>query len=237
MDPSLPDTGASGQGRSVGRRRFVGVRLLVFDLDGTLVDSSRDLAAAVNAMLAALQPLAAPIALADVRAFVGDGARSLVARSLAARGLGVAPEAGLSLFLDAYRERLLDTTRLYPGAEAALAALGAGRTLAVLSNKPGGMSRQILSGLGVLGSFARVYGGDEVPRKPDPGGLLRLIGELGADPGATLMVGDSANDVKAARAAGVAAIGARYGYGSPTLPAERPDALIDSLRELRELVG
>ena len=213
------------------------IRLLVFDLDGTLIDSSRDLAAAVNATLAALAPSAAPIPLDDVRSFIGDGARTLVARSLRARAAATPVDVALPLFLDAYRARLLDTTCLYPGVAETLAALGPRSALAVLSNKPGDLSREILQGLAVDGSFARIYGGGDVARKPDPGGLLKLMQELHASPAATLMVGDSANDVRTGRAAGVRTVGVRYGFDCSRMEAERPDVVIDAFGELVELVA
>lgn len=213
------------------------IRLVVFDLDGTLVDSSRDLAAAVNAMLARLAPGAAPLDHARVRSFIGDGARNLVARSLAARDLALDPAAALPVFLDAYRHTLLDTTGLYPGVREALAALAGSQRLAVLTNKPGEMSRAILAGLGILERFARVFGGDEVPRKPDPGGLLRLMQELRASPAETVMVGDSANDVVTGRAAAVRTVGVRYGFDRAGVEAQQPEFLVGDLRELVALLA
>ncbi len=153
-------------------------RLVVFDLDGTLVDSARDIAAAVNAALAALEPGTAPLPLERVVGFVGDGARLLIERVLQHRGSSLRPDRVLPLYLEAYRERLLDTTRLYPGVSEALAELAAsGRPLAVLTNKPGDLSRTILNGLGVGSRFARIWGAGDVPaRKPDPAGLRALLG-------------------------------------------------------------
>lgn len=216
--------------------RLTGVRLIVFDLDGTLIDSARDLATAVNVMLKRLAPGVAPLAEDAVRSFVGDGAQTLVARSLAARGLTFPKEGALTIFLEAYRGCMLDATRLYPGVREALDALRASRTLAVLSNKAGDMSRAILGGLGVKGRFARVYGGDDVPKKPDPAGLLQLVAELGATPGATLMVGDSRSDIRTGRAAGARTAGVSYGYDHEGVVAERPDALVADLRELAPLL-
>ncbi len=139
-------------------------RLVVFDLDGTLVDSARDIAAAVNAALAALEPGTAPLPLERVVGFVGDGARVLIERVLQHRGSSLRPDRVLPLYLEAYRERLLDTTRLYPGVAEALAELsGSGRSLAVLTNKPGDLSRTILNGLGVGSCFARIWGAGDVP--------------------------------------------------------------------------
>jgi phosphoglycolate phosphatase len=210
--------------------------LVVFDLDGTLVDASRDLAAAVNAAISTLAPGAAPLPLEVVRSFVGDGARLLVSRSLAAAGLGRGVEEVLPVFLDCYRQRLLDSTCLYPGVLEALDLLR-DRRLAVLTNKPGDLSRAILSGLGVADRFARVWGGGDFPgRKPDPAGLRLLMEELGAAPGETLMVGDSAVDVRTGRAAGVRTVGVTYGLSPASLSEEPPDQLIGDLRELTRLL-
>lgn len=217
--------------------RLASVRLVVFDLDGTLIDSARDLATAVNRMLLGLAPGSAPLALEDVRSFIGNGARTLVARSLAARGLTDPPERALPTFLDAYRGCLLATTRLYPGVREALSALRASRTLAVLSNKPGDMSRAILAGLRVADRFARIYGGDDVPKKPDPAGLIQLMAELGVSAPETLMVGDSANDVRTGRAAGVRTAGVTYGFDAEGVEAERPDVVIGDPGELPGLLG
>jgi phosphoglycolate phosphatase len=216
--------------------RFPGVRLVVFDLDGTLIDSSLDLATAVNATLARLYPGATPLDLERVRSFIGDGARALVARSLSAAGLRDRPEDALAVFLDCYRARMLDTTRLYPGVAECLDALG-GRPLAVLTNKPGEMSRAILSALGVAGRFFRVIGGDDAPRKPDPAGLLALMREAGVAPAAALMVGDSANDVRTGRAAGAWTVGVRGGFDPAGLAADPPDVLVEGLHELPGLLG
>jgi phosphoglycolate phosphatase len=215
----------------------VTVRLIVFDLDGTLVDSSRDLAAATNAALARLAPGRPPLPVERVRSFVGDGARNLVARSLAHARLELPVDEVLPVFLECYRSCLLDTTRLYPGVREALERLR-DRTLAVLTNKPGDLSRALLAGLGVAERFARIWGGGDTPeRKPDPGGLLRLMEELGAAATATLMVGDSAVDVRTARAAGVPVVGVTYGLNPESLALEPPDRLIHDLRELPAILA
>jgi phosphoglycolate phosphatase len=212
-------------------------RLLVFDLDGTLVDSSRDIAAAANAALGRLVPGTAPIPLDAVLSFVGEGARLLVERCLGYTGLGLSADEVLRVYLECYAERLLDTTHLYPGIAEALDAL-AGTALAVLTNKPGDFSRSILEGLGVAPRFARIWGaGDVKARKPDPEGLLRLMGELGASAEETWMVGDSATDVEAARAAGVKAAGVTWGFHPAALRASRPDLLIDDPRALASLAA
>jgi phosphoglycolate phosphatase len=216
--------------------RLAGIRLVVFDLDGTLIDSAPDLASAVNAMLARLHPAAAPLSEAQVRSFVGDGARTLMERSLAARATSLAVEDALAVFLDEYRARMLQRTRLYPGAREVLDALAGTRTLAVLSNKLGDMSRTILAGLGVADRFARICGGDEVPKKPDPAGLRQLVTELGATPSQTAMIGDSANDVRTGRAAGARTVGVTYGYDGAGMLGQQPDAVLDELGQLPALL-
>jgi phosphoglycolate phosphatase len=212
-------------------------RLLVFDLDGTLVDSSRDIAAAVGAALARVAPGAPEIPLAAVLSYVGEGARLLIERCLGHAGLDLPVDDVLPVYLECYAARLLDTTRLYPGIAEALDALE-GTTLAVLTNKPGDLSRAILEGLGVAARFARIWGaGDVASRKPDPGGLRRLMTEIGASSGETWMVGDSATDVEAARAAGAKVAGVTWGFHPGGLRAAGPDRLIDDPRELVALAA
>jgi phosphoglycolate phosphatase len=211
-------------------------RLLVFDLDGTLVDSSRDIAAATNAALRRVAPGAVEIPLEAILSFVGEGAHILVERSLRHAGLSLSADEVLPVYIECYAERLLDTTHLYPGVVEALDAL-AGPTLAVLTNKPGNFSRRILEGLGVARRFARVLGAGDVPsRKPDPGGLLRLLADTGAAPGETWMVGDSATDVAVARAAGVRVAGVTWGFHPVSLRAAGPDRLIDRPLDLASLL-
>jgi phosphoglycolate phosphatase len=212
-------------------------RLVVFDLDGTLVDSSRDIAASVNAALARVAPGAPVVPLPAALSYVGEGARVLVERCLAHLGIDLPVDAVLPVYLECYRARLLDTTGLYPGVAEALDSL-AGTTLAVLTNKPGDMSRVILEGLGVAHRFARVWGAGDVPsRKPDPAGLVRLMTELGAAAGGTWMVGDSATDVDTARAAGVRVAGVTWGFHPGPLRASGPDRLFDRPIDLAALAG
>jgi phosphoglycolate phosphatase len=142
----------------------------------------------------------------------------------------------LPLFLEVYRGHLLDRSRLYPGVPEALDALR-GFRLAVLTNKPGDMSRTILEGLGVAGRFARVCGPEDVPgRKPDPAGLRWLMKDAGLGAAATVMVGDSAVDVRTGRAAGVRTVGVSYGMDPEGLRADPPDVMIDDLRALPGLL-
>lgn len=210
------------------------VRLVVFDLDGTLVDSAQDLATGVNETLARVAPGRPALPLDVVKTFVGDGAAVLVQRTLRHVGVDLPKDQVLEVFLECYSRHLLDTTRLYPGTLETLDLL-ADRTLAVLSNKPGGLSRALLAGLGALSRFALVWGPDDAGgRKPDPGGLRRLLSSLGFDAADAAMVGDSNADVAAGRAAGVRTIGAAWGLNPKSLAADPADRTIDDIRALPE---
>ena len=205
------------------------LRLVVFDLDGTLVDSSGDLCGALNTTLQKLGPETPPLTKVAVRRMIGSGARLLVARGLEATGLSANLERALEIFLESYRARLLETTHLYPGVREVLETLRA-QTLSVLTNKPGDLSRAILEGLGVADHFARVCGaGDGQPKKPDPEALRWLMRELDASVPATCLVGDSGLDVETGRAAGVATIGIRGGFDPDGVAAARPDRLVDDI--------
>jgi phosphoglycolate phosphatase len=172
-----------------------------------------------------------------VTSFVGEGARLLIERSLRHARLDLPVDEVLPLFFEIYGRCLLDTTRLYPGLAEALGALGR-TTLAVLTNKPGTFSRAILEGLGVATRFARIWGAGDVPeRKPDPAGLLRLLGELDARADEAWLVGDSAIDVQTARAAGVRVAGVAWGFDPGALRGARPDRLIADPSELASLVA
>jgi phosphoglycolate phosphatase len=208
-------------------------RLVVFDLDGTLVDSSYDLCTGVNRMLKAVG--APPLAHAEVRSFVGEGAKRLIEKAKAARGLTQDVDELLPIFLAAYREVLLDQTRLYPGIEELLARMPP-RRLAVLTNKPGDMSRAILSGLGVAHHFDWIWGAGDFPgRKPDPAGLQRLVAAAGVAPAEAVLIGDSAIDIKTARGAGVGAVGVTYGFHPESLDDAPPDVRVDRPGDLAAL--
>ncbi len=181
---------------------------IVFDLDGTLVDSAPDLTAALNAALAdAGRPAVDP---QTVRHLVGHGARALIERGLALSGGGGEAEVAraLPVFLDYYAAHIADGTRPYPGAAAALDALAAqGKRLAICTNKPVTLSVALIAALGWSGRFAANLGGDSLGvRKPDPAHLLATIAAAGGDPADTVFVGDTAVDVAAARAAHVPVI-------------------------------
>jgi phosphoglycolate phosphatase len=214
------------------------IRLFVFDLDGTLVDSRRDIADAANALLVSCG--AAPIPDERIGRMVGEGAAALVARAFKASGVE-APADALSRYLALYDERLLNHTHPYEGIPKLLEALGSRTTLAVLTNKPIASTRRILDGLDLARHFPSdaVLGGDgPFARKPDPAALLRLVARAKAPAGATMMVGDSAIDLRTARAAGTRVCLARYGFGFDSVPLHEltlEDQLIDAPLELLSL--
>jgi phosphoglycolate phosphatase len=188
------------------------IDLVVFDLDGTLVDSRTDLARATNALVAELG--GEPLPEDSVAGMVGEGAGVLVRRALAAAALDPTTPGALERFLALYDERLLDTTRAYPGVRETLEALAAERPLAVLTNKPSDPTGRILSALGLAPYFRAVVGGDSPHgRKPDPAGLRHLADAAGAGLAQTLLVGDSAIDLETARRAGARICLCRYGFG------------------------
>lgn len=188
------------------------VRLLVFDLDGTLVDSSQDLADSVNAMLGELG--APPLSETEVTRMVGEGAAVLVRRALVRAGVTVDARTALDCFLKHYDLRLLATTRPYPGMVEALTRLREPYAMAVLTNKPALPTMKLLESLGLIEFFRDVIGGDTAfGRKPDPAGLLALVDRASATPETTLLIGDSPVDLATARAAGTRICLARYGFG------------------------
>ncbi|HET6959964.1 MAG TPA: HAD-IA family hydrolase [Vicinamibacterales bacterium] len=212
-------------------------RLFVFDLDGTLVDSRRDIAEAANELLVSYG--AAAIAEEDIGRMVGDGAATLVIRALKAAGIERPPDA-LERFLAIYDERLLNHTKPYDGVPGVLDALGRNAALAVLTNKPIAATRRILDGLDLSRYFPAnaVIGGDgPFPRKPDPSALLHLAAQAIASPLDTIMVGDSAIDWRTARAAGTRVCLAGYGFGFGSLPIHElaPDERVIST--FSELLG
>jgi phosphoglycolate phosphatase len=212
-------------------------RLVAFDLDGTLVDSSRDLATAVNLCLPRVLPGTPELPLDVVRGFIGEGATLLLRRCLDhLRRPDVPAEQVLPAFLDAYRGCLLETTSAYPGVVEALDELASEPdppVLSVLTNKPGDLSRALLDGLGLGARFLRVRGsGDGWPRKPDPAGLRALMADCGASAATTALVGDSRVDVATGRAAGVLTVGVDYGLDPDGLRDAGPDLVLSDLRAL-----
>jgi len=211
------------------------MRHLIFDLDGTLVDSAPDLATALNALLAELgKP---PLTVTAIRAMIGDGAGVLVERGLAASSLeGADRPAALKRFLALYRDCLIDQTQAYPEVESTLERLTAqGYKLGICTNKPIDPTQRILAALGLDRFFGAVIGGDSLPqRKPDPEPLLAAIEGLGGAASSAVMIGDSANDVLCARAASVTAILIPSDYGNP---AEDADFKLSHFAELPEALG
>src|SRR5262249_20473605 len=199
--------------------------LLLFDLDGTLVDSAPDLRAALNQMLRERgQPA---LSLPQVKRIVGDGVPALVARALAGGGADPADAAAaLPRFLEIYEANAVRLTRPYPKVPETLLALRRQvyRT-AICTNTPQRARIGVVEGLGLVELFDGIAGGDRFPvKKPDPGHLLGLIGELGSLAEASAMIGDNENDAAAAHAAGVPLVLMRYGYSrsDPESPAPRP---------------
>jgi phosphoglycolate phosphatase len=210
--------------------RFSEVRALIFDLDGTLIDSKLDLALAVNATLAELGRAALPHE--QIFSYVGQGAPALIARALGSDASEQDCMAGLEFFIKYYSAHKLDNTALYPGVREALDALRE-MTMAVYTNKPVRVSRSIIAGLGLSDHFRVVYGGNSFERKkPDPMGVHTILEELSAAPMQTMLIGDSEVDVQTARNAGTWACGVTYGFGSHRLGEFPPDLLVDSLTEL-----
>jgi phosphoglycolate phosphatase len=210
-------------------------KLFVFDLDGTLIDSRRDIADAANALLESCG--AEPLPEDEVGRMVGDGAAVLVARAFAARRVE-SPSDALDRFLALYSERLLAHTRPYDGIDEVLGELGSRSALAVLTNKPLASTRAILDGLGLSRHFPAplVIGGDgPFPRKPDPSGLQFLCDAAHARHEETLLVGDSLIDWRTARAGGTSICVARYGFGFERFPVQEltpADFSVDTPREL-----
>ena len=212
------------------------MQLIIFDLDGTLVDSLPDLTLAVNAAMADYgRP---PVPRERVAPWVGRGSRVLLQLALAHHGIDTAApdfERAFARFMVHYGEHLLGESRLYDGVADALALLSErGLKLAVCTNKPERFVAPLLQALGVGGYFGALLGGDSLPeRKPHPLPLLHLARQFGCAVGQCLMVGDSRHDVEAARAAGMAVVGVSYGYGGAVEFAQSPpDRVFDSLADL-----
>jgi len=216
------------------------IRLLIFDLDGTLIDSRLDLVHSVNATLRHMGRPELPDDL--IASYVGDGAPMLIRRALGADADNEPlVSGGLEYFLAYYREHKLDHTIVYDGVVEALGRIrqaqnGVPRRMAVLSNKPVNPSRAIVEALGLSPFFIHVYGGNSFPtKKPDPHGAQTILRETKTPPEQTLIVGDSAVDVITGRNAGLWTCGVTYGFAPHTLRDAPPDVLIDRPQELAEL--
>ena len=218
------------------------INLLIFDLDGTLVDSRLDLAASVNAMLRHYGKPELPNEV--IGSYIGNGAPMLVRRSLGDPDDEQFVQEALLYFMAYYREHKLDTTYVYDGIFPALDAILASRNgsgqikMAVLSNKPVGPSRGIVEALGLGKYFFQVYGGNSFhTKKPDPAGVRALLDEAGARAGQTVIIGDSDVDMITARNAGIYSVGVTYGLAPHTLEDAPPDVLVDHPSELAEVLG
>ncbi len=210
------------------------LRALVFDLDGTLVDSAPDLTAALNRLLVAEGRRA--VTLAEVKTMIGDGIAKLVERGLAATGdvPGRSLPALVDRFRSDYEANATVLTRPFPAVPEVLQGLiRNGHRLGVCTNKPHGATLAVLRGLGIAAHFDAVVGGDSLPtRKPDPAPLLRVIKQLGSATDQAVMIGDNANDVACAHAAGVPVIVVGYGYAHGPPDQLGADLLIDRFDEL-----
>jgi phosphoglycolate phosphatase len=214
------------------------IKLVIFDLDGTLIDSRLDLVHSVNAMLRQFGRPELPENV--VASYVGDGAPMLIRRALGDPTDEKFVRDALEYFLAYYRVHKLDYTTLYPGMEQALASIrgsnGHERSLAVLTNKPVNPSRAIVEALEVSHFFRQVYGGNSFStKKPDPQGVHALLEETGTAPEHTVMIGDSSVDVLTGRNAGLWTCGVTYGFAPESLLLSPPDVIVDSATELAEL--
>ena len=220
------------------------IRLLVFDLDGTLIDSRLDLIHSVNAML---QHIGRPVLDGHVIAsYVGDGAPALVRRAIGDTNDEALFRAAMDYFLGYYRIHKLDHTTVYAGMAETLAGLadpsrgnpskGVRRQMAVLSNKPVNPSRDIVQALGLGEFFVRIYGGNSfLTKKPDPLGVHTILHETGVAADEALIIGDSSIDVLTGRNAGMWTCGVTYGFAPQSLEEVPPDVRIETPRELGEL--
>ena len=218
------------------------IKLVIFDLDGTLIDSRLDLVHSVNAALRHIQRPELPDDV--IASYVGDGAPVLIQRALGTEAVDEALiRKGLEFFLSYYREHKLDHTTVYPGIQDALASIqrsgnGVPRKLAVLTNKPVNPSRAIVAALGLGPYFVQVYGGNSFgTKKPEPEGALKLVSEAGVRAEQTAIVGDSHVDIRTGRNAGLWTVAVTYGFAPHTLEVEAPDVEVDTPAELGSLFG
>jgi phosphoglycolate phosphatase len=213
---------------------FSSIHALIFDLDGTLIDSQRDLIRSVNAMLQEMGR--EPLHEDTISGHIGHGAPQLIRRALGARASDAECERALKFFLAHYEEHKLDSTRAYPGVPEALKRLAA-FPMAILTNKPARVSARILEGLGLAKYFRAVYGGNSFEtKKPDPLGAHAILGELGVAPGQAMIIGDSDVDVQTARNAGTLAAAVNYGFGTHDRAAYPADLYLDRLADLVPLL-
>jgi phosphoglycolate phosphatase len=218
------------------------VCLVIWDLDGTLVNSELDLAHSINAMLRHFKRPELPID--TIGSFIGDGAPMLVRRSLGDPSDESFVKEALEYFLLYYREHKLDNTYVYEGMVDALKAIAASkngaqpRRQAVLTNKPVRPSRDIVAGLGLGEFFGQVYGGNSFEtKKPDPLGAKTLLKEFGVRPDEAVMIGDSQNDTLTAKNTGMWSLGVTYGFSPDSLKHPLPDVVVDSPEEIAQLLA
>src|ERR1035438_1254575 len=213
------------------------IRALIFDLDGTLIDSKRDLIHSVNAMLNELGR--ERLDQETISGYIGHGAPMLVSRALGGHAQGEELRKGLQFFLAYYEEHKLDSTCGYPGvAETMVELTGKQVPMAVLTNKPVRISVRILEGLGLAKYFRVVYGGNSFEtRKPDPFGANKILGEFGVAPGEAMIVGDSEVDVQTARNVGTTAVAVNYGFGVHDRGQYPADIYLDEIGDLLPLLG
>ena len=212
------------------------MNLLIFDLDGTLIDSKVDLVHSVNAARGLMK--LPPISEELVSSYVGNGAPVLMRRALGQEASEADVQRALEYFLGYYREHMLDNTRLYPGVKDALDRLHhAGNNMAVLTNKPVRFSRELVNGLGLRSHFFQVYGGNSFEqKKPDPIGVETLLRESGIARERAVMVGDSGVDIRTARNANIRACGVTYGFQPEGFVEDPPDIVVDDMNELVDYV-
>jgi phosphoglycolate phosphatase len=213
------------------------VRALIFDLDGTLIDSKRDLIHSVNAMLGEMGR--AQLDEETISGYIGHGAPLLVSRALGSNAREDDLRRALQFFLAYYEEHKLDTTCAYPGVADSLAELSRKKVpMAVLTNKPVKISVRILEALGLATYFRAIYGGNSFEsKKPDPRGANTIVSEFGASPRETMLIGDSEVDVQTARNARMIAVAVNYGFGVHDRTQHPADLYLEKLADLIPLVG
>lgn len=209
------------------------IRLLIFDLDGTLVDSSVDIS---NALNHALEPYGVgEVSVQETISLIGEGLTRLIEKAIERRASGLDPPALVERFIEYYSVHVADHTRAYPGTEKVLRRLGS-RRKAVVSNKIESLSRKALQATGLIRYFDYVAGGDTFPeKKPSPFPILGVLTRFRVDRDEALLIGDSIYDMEAGRASGVRTVAALYGYGAPSF-SSRADYRIESIEDLPDIV-